>query len=83
METSHNSVQGRESIKRSKIHPDLTTQRLNAIRKMNDSLKAKNMQDSFAFADIKCRLCVKLNGEFHYLNDELDFVTLMDKMDRG
>ena len=73
----------RKASKGPKIRLDLTKQRLNAIGKMNDTLKSRDMQDSFAFADINCRFCVKINGEFHYLNDEIDFVNLMDKMDAG
>lgn len=71
----------RKTSKGPKIRLDLTKQRLKIIGKINDTLKAKNIKDSFAFADINCRLCVKLNGEFHYMNDEIDFMKLMDEID--
>ena len=40
----------------------------------NSILEAKEKSDDcFAFADVNCRLCVKLDGEFHYFGnlDEL------------
>ena len=57
--------QARKASKVPKIRLDLTKQMLNAIGKMNDTLKSRNIQDSFAFADINCRIYVKINDEFH------------------
>ena len=44
-------------------------------------LKVRNLKDSSAFADINFRLCVKLNGKFHCLNEVTDLMNLVEQID--
>ena len=47
---------------------------MKTLDEANSILEAKEKSDDcFAFADVNCRLCVKLDGEFHYFGnlDEL------------
>ena len=56
----------RKKSKKYKIWLDLTKRRLKTQDEANSILEAKEKSDDcFVFADVNCRLCVKLDGEFH------------------
>ena len=64
----------RKKSSKYKIWLDLTKRRLKTLDEANSILEAEEKSDDcFAFADVNCRLCVKLDGEFHYFGnlDEL------------
>ena len=60
----------RKKSKKYKIWLALTKRRLKALDEANSILEAKKKSnDYFAFADLNCRLRVKLDGEFHYFGN--------------
>ena len=48
---------------------------LDLIIRANERLKGND--DNFAFADVNCRLCLKLDGEFKYFETENEFLNLI------
>ena len=65
----------RKSAKKVKIHLDLTKSNLDLIIRANERLKGND--ENFAFADVNCRLCLKLDGEFKYFETEHEFLNLI------
>ena len=65
----------RKNSKKVKIHLDLTKSNLDLIIRANEKLKEND--DNFAFADVNCRLCLKLDGEFKYFETENEFLNLI------
>ncbi len=58
-----------------KVHLDLTHRKVKLLEKANTWLKDK--KECFAFADINCRPCLYLDGDYEYFNDEhelLDYI---------
>ena len=65
----------RKNAKKVKIHLDLTKSNLDLLIRANERLKGND--ENFAFADVNCRLCLKLDGEFKYLETEHEFLNLI------
>ena len=68
----------RKATKKYKIRPDLTHRRVKLLQKANGLLA--NSNDCFAFADINCRLCLKLKDKYRYFSTEtqlLEYVKLI------
>ena len=61
----------RKNSKKVKIHLDLTKSNLDLIIRANEKLKEND--ENFAFADVNCRLCLKLDGEFNILKQKMNF----------
>ena len=69
----------RKKSKKYKIWLDLNKRRLKALDEANSIFGAKEKSDDcFAFADVNCRLCVKLDGEFHYCGNLDEQTSLVD-----
>ena len=60
----------RKASKKVKIRLDLTHKRVKLLQKANGLLE--NVNGCFAFADINCRLCLKLNDEYRYFSTETE-----------
>ena len=65
----------RKNSKKVKICLDLTKSNLDSIIRANERLKGN--ENNFAFADVNCRLCLKLDGEFKYFETENKFLNLI------
>ena len=48
---------------------------MDLIIRANERLKGND--NNFAFADVNCRLCLKLDGEFIYFETENEFLNLI------
>ena len=59
-----------KSCAKYKIKLDLTKKKVNTIEKVSKFLRRKKL--GFAFAEVICRLCVKIGEEFHHINSEDD-----------
>ena len=60
----------RKASKKIKIRLVLTHKRVKLLQKANGLLE--NVNGCFAFADINCRLCLKLNDEYRYFSTETE-----------
>ena len=60
----------RKASKKVKILLDLTHERVQLLQKASGLLE--NVNGRFAFADINCRLCLKLNEEYRYCSTETE-----------
>ena len=58
----------RKKSKKFKVHLDLTHRKVKLLEKANTWLKDK--KECFALADINCRPCLYLDGDYEYFNDE-------------
>lgn len=65
----------RKNTKKFKVRLDLTYRRAKLIQCANEWLEKE--EDSFAFADLNCRLCVKLNDDFRYFNTKDELLELI------
>ena len=65
----------RKNAKKVKIHLDLTKSTLDLSIRANERLKGND--ENFAFADVTCRLCLKVDGEFKYVETEHDCLNLI------
>ena len=70
--------QARKKAKNLRFKLDLTRNRFNIIEKANVMLKLKG-QCFYAFADINCRLCARIDEEFHYFSDMNDLVSELEE----
>eukprot|EP00795_Rhopilema_esculentum_P010165 gene10165-18833_t len=61
-----------KASKKLKIRLDLTQKRIKLFIKANGLLE--KVDGCFAFADINCRLCLKLNDEYCYFSTEPEFL---------
>ena len=59
-----------------KFRLDLTRKRIKIIGRTNDILRANNIK-GYTFADVNCRLCLKLEDGFHYFEDDEEFMDLI------
>lgn len=66
----------RKKSEKYKIRLDLTRKRIKIIGRTNDILRAKKIK-GFTFADVNCRLCLKLEDGFHYFEDDDEFMDLI------
>ena len=65
---------------KTKIRFDLTKRRLELLNFANDTLKGLDMSDSFAFADINCRLGLKVGNEkIKYFNSKDELAKILPK----
>ena len=62
------AYRARKNAKKVRVRLDLTRRRMKLLEKANTWLGDND--ENFAFADINCRLCIRLEGEFHYFKDE-------------
>ena len=60
----------RKTAKKVKIHLDLTQKRVRLLKKANGLLEKVN--GCFAFADVNCRLCLKLFDEYRYFSSKIE-----------
>ena len=65
----------RKNSKKVEIHLDLTKSNLDLIIRANK--RRKGNDDSFVFADVNCRLCLKFDGQFKYFETENEFLNLI------
>lgn len=66
----------RKTSKKFRVYLDLTKHRKDLLSKINIDLAEKQTQDCFAFADVNCRLCVKLGDSFHYISNYEEYLQL-------
>ena len=67
----------KKESKKYKVWLNFTKRRLKFLNEANELLEAKGKSgDCFAFADANCRLCVKLDGDFHYFGNLNELKTL-------
>ena len=57
-------------------HLDITERRLSMIGRANYWLRENRKTNCFAFADVNCRPCLKLEDGFHYFTNEKDLEDL-------
>ena len=69
----------RKNCPKYKIKLDLTKKKVETIEKMSEFLARKKL--GFAFADVNCRLCVKIGEEFHHINSEDDLHDIIREYD--
>lgn len=67
----------RKNSQKYKIHLDVTKNRLQLIDRANDMLKNIKEEGSFAFADINCRTCLKMDDKYHYFESEEDLSQIL------
>ena len=60
-----------------KAHLDITQKRFNMIGRANDCLIENVRANCFAFADVNCRPCLKLEDGFHYFSNESELHELL------
>ena len=60
-----------------KIHLDVTRNRLKLIDRANDMLKEIEEMNGFAFADVNCRTCLKMDDKYHYFESEEDLLQIL------
>ena len=65
----------RKKSEKFKVHLDLTHRKVKLLEKANTWLKDKN--ECFAFADINCRPCLFMDGDYEYFNDEHELLDLI------
>ena len=61
---------------KNKLRLDLTRKRIKLNGRTSDILR-DNTMERYAFADVHCKLCLKLGDEFHYYQDEEEFSDLI------
>ena len=66
-----------ETSSRYKITLDLTKRCIERLNKAYESLEKQN--NSLAFVDINCRICLSQNGDYHYFSDLNDLDKLTNK----
>ena len=69
----------RKNCAKYRVKLDLTKRRINTIEKISKFLTRKML--GFAFADIYCRLCMKIGDEFHHINSEDDLYDIIREYD--
>ena len=62
---------------RVRIYLDLTHARKQILDDINSNIREQQLQDCFAFADVNCRLCVKMGGTFNYVSSYNDYALLL------
>ena len=67
----------RKNSKKFNVRLDITKRRLNLIDKANTMLEDDGRNDCFAFADINCRTCLKLEDGFHFFETEEDLMEIL------
>ena len=65
----------RKNTRRVRIKLDLTRKQIKLLEQANDMLDETD--GFFAMADVKCRLCLKLDDRFHYFETETDSKELL------
>lgn len=60
-----------------KVHLDITKKRLDMIGRANLWLTQNGRVNCFAFADVNCRPCLKLEDGFHYFSNEMELEQLI------
>lgn len=75
----------RKTSRKYKIHLDLTRSRLNLINTANDLLEDAGRNKCFAFADVNCRPCLKLEDGFRFFSNEEDLKQILyfEENDKG
>ena len=68
----------RKATKKYKIYLDLTKSRLNLINTANDLLGDNGSNKCFAFADVNCRPCLKLEDGFRFFSNEGELKQILD-----
>ena len=68
----------RKKAKKVKIHLDLTKRRLDLLILANSILKAHPEKEGYAFADINCRLRVKIGEKYSFFDSEDQFRQLLE-----
>ena len=63
----------RKKSKKVQIHLDLAKSNLDLIIRANERLKGNDNN----FADVNCRLCLKLDDELKYFESESEFLNLI------
>ena len=69
----------RKNCAKYKVKLDLTKKKVDTIEKISEFLTRKKL--GFAFADVNCRLCVKIGEEFHHINSEDDLHDIIREYD--
>ena len=64
-----------------KVHLDITQKRLNMTGRANDWLTENGRANCFAFADVNCRPCLKLEDGFHDFSNESELDELLQPME--
>lgn len=67
----------RKQVKSHRIYLDLTKSRTTLLQQVNKEINDRRLEDSFAFADINCQLCMKLGKTFRLfltLNEAVDIL---------
>ena len=65
----------RKQTRKFKVRLDLTYRRAQLIQRANEYLEKED--ECFAFADLNCRFCLKLNEDFCYFNTKDDLLELI------
>ena len=72
-----------KKFKNYKFRLDLTRKRIKIIGRTNDILRANKIK-GYTFADVNCRLCLKLDDGFHYFKGDEEFINLIkDEIEEG
>ena len=72
MEIANHGIPCSKELEKFKIHLDLTKSNLDLIIHANEVLKGN--EDNLAFANVYCRLWMKLDSEFKYFQTEDEFL---------
>ena len=67
----------RKDSKKFNVRLDITKRRLDLIDKANTMLEDDGRNDCFAFADINCHNCLKLEDCFHFFETEEDLMEIL------
>lgn len=73
-----NIYRARKSLKDPRIYLVLTKTCKQILDSANKYIKKKNASNCFALAEIKCRLCAKVNNDFHYFGSYEEFITIFE-----
>lgn len=67
----------RKGVQNHRIYLDLTKTRKDLLDQANKYFTERRIGNCFAFADVNCRLCLKLDGEFRYFRSYEEFLSFM------
>ncbi len=56
---------------------DLTKKRLDTVTWLSELLESRKL--GFVFADVNCRLCARINENFHYFENEEELMEIIQE----
>ena len=83
LESANGSIQGKKNFKSLKIRLDLAQRRASLLSKAISVVK-DNPKVDFAFANINCRLAIRLeDGNLRYFNSEKDLIAAIQSIEKN